>query len=127
MRIAELEQRTGINRHTLRYYEKEGLLIEVVRHGNNYRDYPEKAVARVEMVRQLKDLGFSLKEIRTVLDALRANSIDCEQGASLMAEKKAIVDRKILELQQVSIMLGREQSRLEASAEAQRKKGQCLG
>ena len=125
MQIAELEQRTGVNRHTLRYYEKAGLLQEVERRGNNYRDYPEKAVERVAMVRQLKALGFSLREIREVLDALRSDSIDCEQGAALMAEKKAAVDDKIRELKQVSQMLGAEQQRLEASAAALREAGRC--
>ncbi|MZR63129.1 MerR family transcriptional regulator [Alcanivorax sp. DP30] len=125
MRIAELEQRTGINRHTLRYYEKEGLLLEVVRGENNYRDYPEKAVERVAMVSQLKDLGFSLREIRDLLNALRSDSIDCAQGARLMAEKKQAVDQRIRELRQVSRMLGAEQQRLEASAEAQRLRGDC--
>ena len=127
MRIAELEQRTGVSRHTLRYYEKEGLLREVGRRGNNYRDYSEKAVQRVGMVRQLKALGFSLKEIREVLDALRSDSIDCDQGAALMAEKKAAVDRKITELKAVSRMLGEEQRRLLASAEAQRRSQACAG
>lgn len=120
MRIAELEQRTGVSRHTLRYYEKAGLLKEVQRRGNNYRDYPEKAVARVAMVRQLKELGFSLAEISDVLDALRSDRIDCEQGALLMAEKKAAVNVKIRELKQVSRMLDREQQRLLASAAAAR-------
>ncbi len=127
MRIAELEQRTGVSRHTLRYYEKEGLLLEVGRRGNNYRHYSEKAVQRVGMVRQLKALGFSLKEIREVLDALRSDSIDCDQGAALMAEKKAAVDRKITELKAVSRMLGEEQKRLLASAEAQRRSQACAG
>ena len=127
MQIAELEQRTGVNRHTLRYYEKAGLLQEVERRGNNYRDYPEKAVERVAMVRQLKALGFSLREIREVLDALRSDSIDCEQGAVLMAEKKAAVDDKIRELKQVSALLGREQKRLEDSAAALREEGRCKG
>ena len=127
MRIAELEQRTGVSRHTLRYYEKEGLLLEVGRRGNNYRDYSEKAVQRVGMVRQLKALGFSLKEIREVLDALRSDSIDCDQGAALMAEKKAAGDRKITELKAVSRMLGEEQKRLLASAEAQRRSQACAG
>jgi len=127
MRIAELEQRTGVSRHTLRYYEKEGLLLEVGRRGNNYREYSEKAVQRVGMVRQLKALGFSLKEIREVLDALRSDSIDCDQGAALMAEKKAAVDRKITELKAVSRMLGEEQRRLLASAEAQRRSQACAG
>ena len=123
MQIAELEQRTGVNRHTLRYYEKAGLLQEVERRGNNYRDYPEKAVERVGMVRQLKALGFSLREIREVLDALRSDSIDCEQGAVLMAEKKAAVDEKIREWKRVSALLGREQKRLEESAAALRQQG----
>lgn len=127
MQIAELEQRTGVNRHTLRYYEKAGLLQEVERRGNNYRDYPEKAVERVDMVRQLKALGFSLREIREVLDALRSDRIDCEQGAVLMAEKKAAVDDKIRELKQVSALLGREQQRLEDSAAALREEGRCKG
>ena len=123
MQIAELEQRTGVNRHTLRYYEKAGLLQEVERRGNNNRDYPEKAVERVGMVRQLKALGFSLREIREVLDALRSDSIDCEQGAVLMAEKKAAVDEKIREWKRVSALLGREQKRLEESAAALRQQG----
>jgi DNA-binding transcriptional MerR regulator len=79
------------------------------------------------MVRQLKALGFSLREIREVLDALRSDSIDCEQGAVLMAEKKAAVDDKIRELKQVSALLGREQQRLEDSAAALREEGRCKG
>ena len=120
MHIAELERRTGVSRHTLRYYEKAGLLVEVSRHANNYRDYPEKAVERVNMVRQLKHLGFSLNEIRDLLNAVRNNLIDCAQGAALMAEKRALVAVRIGELQAVEAMLKQEQERLEASAETQR-------
>lgn len=116
MRIAELEQRTGVSRHTLRYYEKQGLLREVDRRGNNYRDYPEPAVERVAMVRQLKGLGFSLKEIREVLDALRDDRIDCARGAALMAEKREAVERRMAELSEVRDLLAREQRKLEESA-----------
>jgi len=118
MRIAELAQRTGVSRHTLRYYEKEGLLSDVVRAGNNYRDYPEQMVQRVIMMRQLKALGFSLKEIREVMDALRAGSIDCAQGAALMAQKRAAVEQRIRDLRDVSRLLQQEQVRLERSAAA---------
>ena len=62
-----------------------------------------------------------------MLDALRSDSIDCDQGAALMAEKKAAVDRKITELKAVSRMLGEEQKRLLASAEAQRRSQACAG
>lgn len=116
MRIAELEQRTGVSRDTLRYYEKQGLIKEVSRAGNNYRDYPEQAVNRVTMVRQLKELGFSLSEIRDLLDALRADQVNCLDGARLMAEKRARVDARIRELKAVSQLLRTEQERLERSA-----------
>ena len=123
MQIAELEQRTGVNRHTLRYYEKAGLLQEVERRGNNYRDYPEKAVERVAMLTQLKGLGFTLREIRDVLDALRADSINCAEGARLMASKRAAVKARIRELRQLSALLGKEQARLEQQA---REHGQAI-
>lgn len=116
MRIAELEQRTGVSRYTLRYYEKQGLIREVARANNNYREYPEQAVDRVAMVRQLKDLGFSLREIRDLLDAVRSDRINCLEGAALMAEKRARVNARIRELEAVSRMLQQEQARLEQSA-----------
>ena len=116
MNIAELERRTGVSRHTLRYYEKEGLLLEVARRGNNYRDYSEQSVQRVAMMRQLKELGFSLREIRDILDALRRDNINCEQGARLMADKRAAVLERIRQLQQLSELLAIEQARLEESA-----------
>ena len=116
MNIAELERRTGVSRHTLRYYEKEGLLLEVARRGNNYRDYSEQSVQRVTMMRQLKELGFSLREIRDILDALRRDNINCEQGARLMADKRAAVLERIRQLQQLSELLAIEQARLEESA-----------
>lgn len=125
MRIAELQRRTGVGRHALRYYERQGLLQEVQRSSNNYRDYPEVAVERVNLLRQLQGLGFSLTEIRQVLDAMRAGDMDCEQGAELMAEKRAKVEAQIARLGQVRDLLAREEQRLEESAAQWRVKGDC--
>ena len=45
MFISELEKKTGLTRHTIRFYEKEGFLENYIRRGeNNYRDYSEDAV-----------------------------------------------------------------------------------
>jgi len=115
MRIAELEKRTGVGRHALRFYEREGLLVGVRRGQNNYRDYPESAARDATLLRQLQSLGFSLHEIREVLDAMRAGSIDCAEGARLMAEKRARVEAQIADLRKVSKILTREQRRLEQS------------
>lgn len=116
MRIAELESRTGLGRHALRFYEREGLLVGVSRGANNYRDYPESAVKDATLLQQLQSLGFSLQEIREVLNAMRAKSIDCAQGARLMAEKRTAVEAQIANLRKVSKILMREQQRLEDRA-----------
>jgi DNA-binding transcriptional MerR regulator len=116
MRIAELEGRTGLGRHALRFYERERLLVGVCRGANNYRDYPESAVKDAKLLQQLQSLGFSLQEIRDVLNAMRAKSIDCAEGARLMAEKRAAVEAQIANLRKVSKILMREQQRLEENA-----------
>ncbi len=119
MRIAELESKTGLGRHALRFYEREGLLVGVCRGPNNYRDYPESAVKDATLLQQLQSLGFSLQEIREVLNAMRAKSIDCAQGARLMAEKRTAVETQITNLRKVSKILMREQQRLEDRAARQ--------
>jgi DNA-binding transcriptional MerR regulator len=119
MRVAELEKRTGVGRHTLRYYEQQGLLVGVRRGPNNYRDYPEAAVRQINLLRQLQAFGFSLRAIREVLDAMRDGNIDCAAGARLMAEQRAKVQAQIVSLRGVSKLLAEEQRRLEQSAARQ--------
>jgi DNA-binding transcriptional MerR regulator len=116
MRISELEARTGLGRHALRYYEREGVLVGVKRGENNYRDYPEAAVRDMALLQQLQSLGFSLQEIRQVLGAMRAKSIDCAKGAQLMADKRAAIETQIANLRKVSKILLREQQRLQERA-----------
>ncbi|EJE53098.1 putative transcriptional regulator [Acidovorax sp. CF316] len=116
MRISELESRTGLGRHALRFYEREGLLVGVQRGENNYRDYPESAARDAALLQQLQSLGFSLQEIRQVLDAMRAKSIDCAKGARLMADKRTAIEAQIANLRKVSKVLLREQQRLQERA-----------
>lgn len=116
MQISELEARTGLSRHALRYYERRGLLGEVHRGPNNYRDYAEALVRDIKLLRSMQSLGFSLTEILQVLDGLRARDIDCADGARLLADKRARVDEQISGLREVSRMLRQEQKRLESNA-----------
>ncbi len=116
MRIGELESRSGLSRHTLRYYEARGLLGEIRRGANNYRDYPEALVKQLILLQQMQALGFSLEEIHQVLTSLRARDIDCARGARLMAEKRAVIDEQIRNLKKVSRTLKQEQGRLEERA-----------
>lgn len=116
MRIGELESRSGLSRHTLRYYEARGLLGNIRRSGNNYRDYPEALVKQLELLQKMQALGFSLDEIQQVLNGLRSRNIDCVDGARLMAEKRSRVEEQITGLKAVSRILKKEQQRLEDNA-----------
>lgn len=62
MRIQELERQVGIERATIRFYEKEGL-INPQRSENGYRDYSEADAAELRRIRLLRDLGVSLDTI----------------------------------------------------------------
>lgn len=66
--IGELAARTGLPVRTLRYYSDRGLLPPAARSEAGYRLYDEDAVARVALVRTLRELGVGLKNIARVLD-----------------------------------------------------------
>ncbi len=116
MQIAELEAQTGLGRDAIRYYERRGLLGQVPRGENNYRDYPAALVKEIKLLRSMQALGFSLAEIQEVLVGLRSGGLQCNAGARLLAQKRLGVERQIRELRAVSRLLAREQARLEESA-----------
>ena len=63
MNIKEIEERSGLTRANIRYYEQEGL-IAPVRRENKYRDYSEEDLETLLRIALLRSLGFSLEEIR---------------------------------------------------------------
>lgn len=66
--IGALSERTGIPIKTIRYYSDIGLVPETGRTRAGYRRYDSSALLRLELVRTLRELGFDLATIRTVLD-----------------------------------------------------------
>ena len=63
MNIKEIEERSGLTRANIRYYEQEGL-IAPARRENKYRDYSEEDLETLLRIALLRNLGFSLDEIR---------------------------------------------------------------
>ena len=62
--IREVAARTGVSVHTLRYYERAGLLPKAGRSAAGYRLYTAESVRRVMLVRTLRSVGFGIKELR---------------------------------------------------------------
>lgn len=76
IKIGELANITGVSIQTIRYYESEGLIspIEVDR-WTNYRYYDQSSIVRLSEINYLKDLGFSLKEIKNLDEQTIKNKI----------------------------------------------------
>lgn len=76
---------TGISIHTLRYYEKESLIIPA-RQENGRRSYAESDIAWIQFIKRLKDTGMPIREIQKYA-RLRA------QGDTTMADRMAMLAR----------------------------------
>jgi DNA-binding transcriptional MerR regulator len=67
LKVGELAKRTGKTVRAVHLYEELGLLTPAVRSKGGFRLYSGKAVARIEWIQKLQDLGFSLTEIKAFL------------------------------------------------------------
>ena len=86
----------GVNRETIRYYERVNLLPKTLRTRSGYRVYPPDVVARVHFIKRAQALGFSLDEIRINLS--RVGRSPCSGVRRLLQQKLEDVDRRIAEL-----------------------------
>jgi DNA-binding transcriptional MerR regulator len=118
MKIGELEARSDVSRHTLRYYEQIGL-ISPLRQTNKYRVYTAQTLQDLDFIRRAQSMGFSLGEIGEILDAQRNKLIDCADGAKLIEKKMAEIKQKIANFQSIYRYLDEERANLEASAAKQ--------
>ncbi|MFE9361365.1 MerR family transcriptional regulator [Streptomyces sp. NPDC006978] len=69
MQIGEIAARTELSLRTIRHYEETGLVIPSARSQGGFRLYTETDVARLVVIRRMKPLGFTLEQMRDLLDA----------------------------------------------------------
>ncbi|WP_033250697.1 MerR family transcriptional regulator [Kitasatospora phosalacinea] len=69
MQIGEVAARTELSLRTIRHYEETGLVVPSARSRGGFRLYTERDVARLMVVRRMKPLGFTLDQMRELLDA----------------------------------------------------------
>lgn len=92
LKIGQLAKRTGLAVGSLRYYSDLGLLQPVKRGDNGYRYYSIDAARQVEFIKKAQALGFTLEEIKQVLDVRDRGEKPCSLVQSLL-------DNKIKQLQ----------------------------
>lgn len=71
LQIGEVAERVGLSLRTVRYYEEVGLIEPSDRTAGGFRLYTDDDVARLELIKQVKPLGFTLDELRALLEVRR--------------------------------------------------------
>lgn len=102
MRIGQLALRAGVDVETVRYNQRIGLLSTPGHSYGAFRSYSEPEVSRLCFIRRAKGLGFSLDEIRTLLELSRE---DCADVQRLAVRKLALVRDKLAGLQRMEAAL----------------------
>ena len=101
---SQVAERADVNLHTVRYYEKRGLLPEPARTAAGYRQYGSEHVAHIRFIKRAQDLGFTLEEIRELLDLRVVPGAGAEVRAKT-SEKVQEIDGKIRDLERIRAKL----------------------
>ncbi len=118
LHIGEVARQTGVSVDALRFYEKERLLRPPSRTSGGFRLFSAQDIERVQFIRQVQELGFSLGEVKELL-VLRSGSVDaCSRVRGMLEQKLIKVRHQIHELQKLENEL---QSAIKACETAQRR------
>jgi MerR family transcriptional regulator, copper efflux regulator len=103
LKIHELAQKTGLSVHTIRFYEKQGLLDsrQVVRENNQYRNYSDEAIERLKLVKKFQGVGCSLDEVKEILQAKDDRTVSNQQVIEWIRHKITEIEQKRDEYDQI--------------------------
>ena len=82
--IAEVAERTGLTRHTLRYYERDGLMLSVGRADSGHRRYSERDLGWIELITKLRATGMPIREVRRYAGLVRAGDGNEDERLALL-------------------------------------------
>jgi DNA-binding transcriptional MerR regulator len=82
--IAEVAERTGLTRHTLRYYERDGLMLGIGRAGSGHRRYSERDLGWIELITKLRATGMPVRDVRRYAELVRAGDGNEDERLALL-------------------------------------------
>jgi DNA-binding transcriptional MerR regulator len=98
LKIGEVSKRSGVGVEALRFYEKSGLLDRPSRTYSGYRVYGEEVLERLAFIKQAQALGFSLEEIRRIVDDARKGESPCDEVREIVRRRLSELDERLREL-----------------------------
>ena len=99
--IGELAKQSGVTPWTIRYWEKEQLIPKAARSATRYRFYSHDTVDLIRFIRTAQTLGFSLEEIKKVIEAKRLKGKPCDHVVKLLEIKTENLNQKIQEMKKL--------------------------
>ncbi len=99
MLIGEAARQADLNPKTIRFYEEVGLVAPAGRTPKGYRLFDAEAVSRLGFIKKAQALGFTLAEIREILELRDGGSMPCEHVEAEVARKVEGIEERIAELE----------------------------
>ena len=97
--IAEAAEVTGLTTHTLRYYERDGLLLgSVDRASSGHRRYTDQDLSWIRMVTRLRSTGMPIREVRQYADLVRAGDGNEAERLELLRAHRDRVRQQLTEV-----------------------------
>jgi len=103
LRAGQVAEAAGVNRETLRYYERRGLLAEPARSPGGHRLYPSQAVTVLRVIKAAQRLGFTLEEVADLLELGRhRHGARPDTGLQAQATQKLMeIEERIADLETI--------------------------
>ena len=97
--IAEMSERSGVGVHTLRYYEREGLLEPVARNEGGHRRYRESDLAAVDFLTKMRLTGMGISDLREFARLIRQGEGTAARRRAMLARHRERVCARLAELE----------------------------
>ena len=121
--ISQTAEKIGITPHTLRYYDREGLLPFLERSDSGIRQFKDTDLERLSLIECLKHTGMPIKDIKTFIDWCIEGDSTLEQRLQMFQERKEETERQIAALQRTLDTIHYKCSYYEAAIAAKSEKG----
>ncbi len=97
--IQEVAEMTGVSAHTLRYYEKIGLLTDVGRQDNGHRRYIEDDLGWIHFLKLLRETGMSIQHMQQFMEFARQGDSTIADRIEVLTEHRCELAANIAQLQ----------------------------
>jgi DNA-binding transcriptional MerR regulator len=117
LKIGDVSRLSGLGVEALRFYEKSALLDRPARTDSGYRMYRPEVLQRLKFIKQAQTLGFTLDEIRHIIEQAKEKS-PCDEVREILRQRLSEVDRRIREMKRYRKAIAETLDRWEENGQA---------